>query len=257
MSDQLEAEVQETLELDTPIEEVEAHTDTTSDTVSDSEEKHEEKSTFTPEQKATADYAFKARETKRENDELKRQLAEAQQPVVNDRPAVTELSEYPEPEEIQAFQKATQDAAVWDYQQTQQQEADYNAQVTAQTQQAEQTQKLRTDFVANSTAAGIKLEDLQTAGNVVESYGLNPQIAQSIMADSDGGLVLLQLATNPNDIAALNNANMLTLGTLYADIKAKSANLKPKQSAAPAPAEILSGNGSPPKEGGPEGATYE
>ena len=254
MSDQLEAEVLDTVEP--VIETVEAQTDNTSDTVSDSAEQHEEKSPFSAEQKAAAEYAFKAREAKRENEELKRKLAEVQQPVVDDRPAVPDLPEYPEQAEIQAFQQATQNAAVWDYQQKQTQEAEYNAQVAAQNQQVEQVQKLRADFVTNSTAAGIQIEDLQTAGNVVENYGLSPQIAQSIMADKDGGLVLLQLATNPADIQALNNANMLTLGTLYADIKAKSANLKPKQSNAPPPAETLDGAGAPSTNPALEGVTW-
>jgi hypothetical protein len=259
MTDQLEAEVQETVVTDDVIIESteEAQTETTSETVSDSEEKHEEKSTFTPEQKATAEYAFKAREAKRENEELKRQLAEANQPKSVDRPAVPELQEFPEPEEIAARDKATQQAAVWDYQQEQQKEADYNAQVTAQNQQAEAANKLRSDFVTNSTQAGIKLEDLQIAGNVVDAHGLSPAIAQAIMADKEGGLALLHLATNPADIQVLNGANALTLGTIYADIKAKAAALKPKQSEAPPPAEILSGNGAPPKDGGPDGATYE
>lgn len=261
MSDQPEAEVQETVE-DVTIETVEAQTDQTSETVSDSEEKHEEKheekSTFTPEQKAAAEYAFKAREAKRENEELKRQLAQAQQPESVDRPVVSELSEFPEEEEITAFKEATKQAAIWDYQQEQQKEADYNAQVTAQNQQAEQLNTLRNDFVTNATTAGIKLEDLQTAGNVVTNYGLNPTITQAMMQDKEGGLMLLHLATDPQSIEALNGANMLTLGTVYADIKAKAAALKPKQSEAPPPAEILSGIGAPPKsEYGDLGETYE
>jgi len=260
MSDQLDAEVQETIQFDAEVAEVEqeeAQTDQTSETVSDNAEKHEEKSTFTPEQKAAAEYAFKAREAKRENEELKRQLAEANQPKSEGRPAVPELQEFPEAEEVAAFQEATKQAAIWDYQQEQQKEADYNAQITAQNQQAAAVNKLRDDFVTNSTQAGIKLEDLQIAGNVVDSHGLNPAIAQAIMSDKEGGLALLHLATNPADIQALNGANALTLGTIYDGIKAKSAALKPKQSDTPPPAEILSGNGQPQKDGGPEGAVYE
>ena len=141
--------------------------------------------------------------------------------------------------------------------QKQQKEAAYQAQITAQNDQVAAQTKLRDDFVTTSTQSGIKLEDLQIAGNVVDSYGLNPQIAQAMMADKEGGLVLLHLATDPASIQALNGANALTLGTIYADIKAKAAKLKPKQTEAPQPAEILDGNGAPPKQGGPPGVKYE
>jgi len=258
MSDQLEAEVQETVEVVENTETVEAQTDQTSETVSDSGENHEEKPMFSPEQRAAADYAFKAREAKRENEELKRQIAEANQKSGEiQRPEVQELPEYPEPEEIQAFQKATQDAAVWDYQQQQQREASYQATITAQTQQAQEHDNLRNEFVKNSTSAGIKLEDLQMAGNIVDSQGLNPAIAQAMMGDKDGGVVLLHLATDQAAIQALNGANALTLATVYNDIKAKAAALKPKKSGAPLPAEILNGAGSPEKKHPAlEGVTY-
>lgn len=260
MTDQLEAEAQETVTVNvesTETETVEATTDQTSETVSDSGDNHENKPMFSPEQKAAASEAFKAREAKRENEELKRQLAEAQQPKSEGRPEVPEIDDYSSEEDIKAFSEATKKAAVWEYQQEQLKEADYTAQVTAQNQQAEAETKLRNDFVTNSTQAGIKLEDLQIAGNVVDAHGLNPQIAQAIMSDKEGGIALLHLATNPADIQALNGANALTLGTIYADIKAKAAKLKPKQSETPSPAEILDGNGAPPKQGGPPGVTYE
>ena len=264
MTDQPDnAEVQEHLELEAPIEEASAQTeqDIPSDTVSDNAEKHEEKSVFSPEQKAAALAAFEAREVKRqakqETEALQRELDELKASKPTGRPAIPELPEFPEEEEKAAFKEAVKQAAIWDYQQEQQKEADYNAQITAQNQQAEAVNKLRDDFVTNSTQAGIKLEDLQIAGNVVDSHGLNPAIAQAIMSDKEGGLALLHLATNPADIQALNGANALTLGTIYDGIKAKSAALKPKQSDAPPPAEILSGNGQPQKDGGPEGAVYE
>lgn len=259
MSDQLEAEVQETLELDSPIEEVEAQTEQVSETVSDSGDNHEEKPTFTPEQKATAEYAFKAREAKRENEELKRQLAEANQPKSVGRPEVPDLQEFPEPEEIKAFQEATQNAAVWDYQYKQQKEADYNAQVVAQNQQNEALHKTRSDFVSNATIAGIKLEDLQMAGNIVDNQGLHPSAVHTMMTDKDGGTVLLHLATNEADTVALNRVidDRLAFAETYNAIKAKAATLKPKQSEAPQPAELLDGAGAPKQDGGPKGATYE
>lgn len=256
MSDQLEAEVQETVELDT--ETVDLQTDQTSETVSDTGENQENKPTFTPEQKATADYAFKMREAKREAEDLRQQLAKAQQPAGdNFRPNVPELPEFPDSEELAVWQKATTDALVWDNQQKSQQDAAYTAQVTAQNQQIESQAKLDNDFVATSTQAGIKFDDLNLANNIVQNSGIDPVIQQAMKMDKDGGMMYLHLATNPESMQAMLGANLLTIGTVYADIKAKAATLKPKQSETPSPAEILDGNGAPPKQGGPPGVTYE
>lgn len=243
MNDQPEAEVLDVVE--DVVETTEVQTDNTSETVSDSGESHEEKPTFSPEQKAAADYAFKAREAKREAEELRKQLEEAQKPKDEGKPVIPEIDDYASAEEIKARDEAIKRAALWDYQQEQQKEADYQAQVTAQTRQQEEITKVRNDFVTNSTKAGIKLEDLQVAGNVVDAHGLNPVIAQAIMSDKEGGLALLHLATNPADIQALNNANALTLGTIYTDIKSKAAELKPKQADTPKPPEVIDGAGAP------------
>jgi len=252
MTDQLEAEVQDTVveEVETTeTETVEAQTDQASETVSDSGENHEEKQIFTPEQKATAGYAFEARKAKRENEELRQQLAEAQQPVSNDRPVVPELGEYPDSEELATWQSATTDALAWDNTQKSQQEADYQAQITAQNDNAAVLTKLRGDFERNATTAGIKQEDLEMAITIVEAQGINPYVAQTMMRDKDGGSVLLYLTNDMSSTIALNGAinDPLAFAEVYNAIRAKAAKLKPKQTAAPQPAEILNGAGSPEK----------
>lgn len=252
MSDQLEAEVQDTVIADvetTETETVEAQTDQASETVSDSGENHEKTTLFSPEQKATAGYAFEARKAKRENEELKRQLAEAQQPESTDRPAVPELSEFPEPEELAKWQSATTDALAWDNTQKSQQEASYQAQVTAQNDQAAALTKLQTEFSTNATTAGIKQEDLEMAMTIVQAQGIDPYVAQSMMRDKDGSSVLLYLTNDPSSTIALNGAinDPLAFAEVYNAIRAKAAKLKPKQTDAPQPAEILNGAGSPEK----------
>jgi hypothetical protein len=245
MSDQLEVEAVET-------EAVEQLTDESSETVS------EEAPQFTPEQHAAATNAFKAREAKREAEQLRKELdALKNKAPEQTQPVIPVLPDYPEPEELAEYTRKVQESARFEERQAfelkQQQNAAYQGQLDARKREED----LRKTFVDNSTKQGVKLEDLQTAANLVDSYGLSPQITQAMLADKDGGLMLLQLSTNPQAIQDLNNANVLTLGTIYADIKAKSAALKPKTSSAPHPVETLSGNGIPPTDGGPKGATYE
>ena len=243
--DQLEVEAVE--EVEAPL------TDDSSDTVSEEPEAPR----YTAEQHAAATNGFKAREARREAEQLRQELAALKNQVPEQvQPVIPVLSDYPEPEELAEYTRKIQEAARYEERQAfmykQQQDAAYQGQLDAQKREKETRQA----FVDNSTKQGVKLEDLQTAANLVDSYGLNPQIVEAMLSDKDGGLMLLQLSTDPQAIQALNSANVLTLGTIYADIKAKSAALKPRTSNAPPPAELLSGNGIPPPRGGPPGVTY-
>ena len=228
-------------------------TDESSETVSETVEAPQ----FTPEQHATATLAFQKREVKRENEQLKRELDELKNKAPEQtQPVIPVLGDFPEPEELAEYTKKVQEAARFDEQQKNQLQQQQNAAYQGQLDAQKRGEELRQTFVENSTKQGVKLEDLQTAASLVDSYGLNPQITEAMLADKDGGLMLLQLSTDPQAIQALNGANVLTLGTIYADIKAKSAALKPRTSSAPQPAEQLSGNGIPPQSDDIPGVTY-
>jgi hypothetical protein len=56
---------------------------------------------------------------------------------------------------------------------------------------------------------------------------------------------MMHLNGNLQDQELLNNSNFANGAALYADIKAKAALLKPRQSEAPKPAETLDGAGAP------------
>lgn len=247
MSDQLDAEVQPTVTVDvetTETETVEAQTDQTSETVSDSGENHEEKPIFTPEQKAIAAKAFEAREARRENEDLKKQIEglKSQQPG-DARPIVPELSEFPASEELASWQSATTDALTWDNTQKSQKEDAYNAQVTVQNQRLADQTKIDNDFVATANTAGIGLEDLRLANDFIISSGVDPVLQQAMKQDPDGGAMYLHLTRNPESMQAMLGATLLNVSTVYADIKAKASTLKPKASNAPPPPTDVKSSG--------------
>ena len=235
------------LEVEAEVTEVVAPlTEESADTVAASEDTHD-KPTFSPEQHAAAANAFKAREAKRETEELRKQLEELKNPAQSQTtPVVPVLSEFPDADEVAEYTRQVQEAAQFQAQQafnTQQQQ--HTAQ---QAQQAEQKQQADTEqaFRANSTRLGIKDEDLATAISMVSTKGLNMQAIQGMLKDKDGPLALLHISTNLGRVDDLNNADAFSLGTVYTGIKEASAALRPKTSSAPSPAESLNGNGAPP-----------
>jgi len=251
MSEESQLEVEsEVTEVVAPI------TEESADTVAASEETHD-KPIFSPEQKAAATSAFKMRESKREAEELRKELDALKNTAQdNAAPVVPVLSEFPEADEVAEYTRKVQEAATFAANQRFSQEQQQNTAYQAQLDEQKRQEDLNQTFVDNSAKQGIKFEDLETAASLVGSYGLKAEIAQAIMADKDGGLTLLHLSTNPQAINDLNAANALTLGTIYSGIKEASSALKPKTSSAPPPAEQLSGNGIPPQSDDIPGVTY-
>lgn len=252
MSDESQLEVEsEVTEVVAPI------TEESADTVAASEETHD-KPTFSPEQHATANLAYREREARRENKDLQKQIDELKNPAQSETiPVVPVLSEFPDADEVAEYTKQVTAAAQFQAQQAfnieQQQNTAQQAQIAEQKQQTETEQAFR----ASATKLGIKDEDLATAINMVATKGLNMQAIQGMLKDKDGPLALLHISTNLNLVDDLNNADAFSLGTVYTGIKEASAALRPKTSNAPAPAEQLSGNGMPPtSEYGDLGETY-
>lgn len=248
MSDQLEVEAV-TTKVVAPL------TEDNADTVAAGEETHE-KPTFSPEQHAAAANAFKAREAKRETEELRKQLEELKRPAQSQAPVVPVLPEYAEPEEVAEYTRQVQAAATYKAQQDFNEQQQQNTAQQAQLAEGQRQENQRLAFLDNSKKQGINAEDLQTAASLVDSYGLNNDITQALLDDKDGGLILLHLSTNPQGITDLNNANVLTLGSVYSGIKEASAALRPKTSNAPPPVEMLNGNGMPPQSEDIPGVTY-
>ena len=122
----------------------------------------------------------------------------------------------------------------------------------AQQQQAQQAEQKRvrqeqqdiavSKYVDNAKAFGISQEELQAAGNDLATYNLSDDLQMRIIQDADGPLIAKYLQLNA--IEASNLAQMHPMdayGYVLQSVKPKAAQLKPKTSNAPPPAENLSG----------------
>tara|TARA_R110000744_G_scaffold52076_1_gene111723 strand:- start:88 stop:891 length:804 start_codon:yes stop_codon:yes gene_type:complete len=152
----------------------------------------------------------------------------------------------------EAFRKQAQN----EFASTQRRERQAATEHESQRAEYDRTQALQKQFAANTQKLGLKEDELMTAQNAVVEYGVTPELANALLEDSDGPLMVQYLAANPLDLYDITQASPLKAGLLLAKVKAKSAGLRKKVSAAPDPADSLSGRAVPKKDRGPKGATY-
>ena len=130
----------------------------------------------------------------------------------------------------------------------------------AQRQQQEQMNELNTKAEAyrvNAVKQGVDATKLSEAATTVGNFGLRQDVGMEMLSDEKGSLMTMYLAQNPQAIEALNTANNITLGSVYADIREKSSALSVKTTSTPDPVETQRGSGMPGKTRGPVGATYK
>lgn len=265
----------DTLQADLQAEEVEndpteAGTETAepSESAPDSGEKAtpEKKVQFTPEQQAIFDKVigektFKAREAERKAEaaEAKLRELEAQLPKEN-RPSIPSL---PDPydadyeKKIAARDEAIKAAAAYDAKQ----ELVKNHQQSVERQRVEAQQaelyKSASAYKERSDKMGIAPADLQNAANALSTFGITEDLTKFLLKDDQGPLMTMYLARNPVDLERMSGLSPLEMGHYIAsEIKPKLATVKTRTQA-PAPADVLDGGGSPRKERGPKGATFE
>lgn len=257
MSDQqLEAEVSTTETEDTTVEESSASTP---------ENDAGEQPVITPEaQKIIAEKAFKEREAKREANEAKRELEEirrqqatAQVPTI---PPIPDRYDFDTDAEYELAIRDRDDkirkVATHEQEQALEKQRAEEAEKAHWEEQARQLQTKVVNYASNADKLGIDKANLETAGRVVETY-LRQDIQVAMLDDEDAPVVTMYLASNPQAIDQLNNANSLNIGKIYADIAGKAAALKPKQSSAPPPADILEGGAPPLEDPRLDGMTFE
>ena len=226
----------------------------------------EKKVQFTPEQQAVFDKVigektFKAREAERKAEAAEARLQElqAQLPKEN-RPSIPAL---PDPydadyqEKIAARDEAIKAAAAFDARQ----ELVRNQQQHAQRQRVEAEQselvKSATAYKERSDKLGIAPADLQTAANALSTFGITEELTKFLLKDEQGPLMTMFMARNPIVLERMQGLSPLEMGHYIAsEIKPKLATVKTRTQA-PAPADVLDGGGSPKKERGPKGATFE
>jgi|TARA_B100000795_G_scaffold115731_1_gene85937 hypothetical protein len=211
--------------------------------------------------KIAAAKAFEAREQKRRADGLEAQLNELQR--VADQKTRPDVSAVPDQydddyaAQLQARDEQLIAQARFDANQSavlQQQEQ------AAQRQQQEQMNELNTKAEAyriNAVKQGVDAAKLSEAATTVGNFGLRQDVGMEMLSDEKGSLMTMYLAQNPQAIEALNTANNITLGSVYADIREKSSALSVKTTSTPDPVETQRGSGMPGKTRGPVGATYK
>lgn len=121
----------------------------------------------------------------------------------------------------------------------------------------ERLQAMQSQFNESAKRLGVEQKALDEAQDILVDYGVSGDLANILLKDSDGPLVVQYLAANPLDLHDIVNANPYEAGVLLASAKSKASSLKPKTSSAPDPATVLEGRGVPKKERGPKGATFE
>lgn len=114
-------------------------------------------------------------------------------------------------------------------------------------QQARQAKmnEVQNGFFNNAKTNGVDQTDLNTAITTLNDYGISEDLGAAIMQDTEGPQIATFLAANPSEYEALISANTLEIGDVYKAIKQKASALIPKQSQAPSPTMVLSGNGAP------------
>jgi hypothetical protein len=207
---------------------------------------------------------WKYREEQRRANELEEKLKEAEAKLQAAQPKeVSEIPPLPDSwdenyeEKIRARDLAIERKALQSRQAQEAKDREVIAQQEAQRAQEAETQKLQDGFVSNAKSLGVNTEALDAAQKTVIEYGITPEIASAIVSDSDGPLIVQHLAANPLELHNLVTGNSFEAGQKWSEIKSKAAAIKPKPSAAPAPADSLKGRAAAPKDPALDGMTFE
>jgi hypothetical protein len=152
----------------------------------------------------------------------------------------------------EAFRKQAQN----EYGNAQRKEQQANTERESQRAEYDRAQALQKQFAVNTEKLGLKEDELMAAQNAVVEYGVTPELANALLEDADGPLMVQYLAANPLDLYDITQASPLKSGLLLAQVKIKAASLRKKVSSAPDPANSSSGRAVGKKDRGPKGATY-
>ena len=204
---------------------------------------------------------FQAKEAERRADELQRKLDELEAKHAEPAPVAIDVPDVPDQfDDDYRSQLKLRDDAIRHNAEIAAQEA-FAVQERAsierqqQNEQAKRVQQVAADFNATGAKLGCNASNLEEASNVVAGYGVSGEVANYLLSDPQGPLMVLHLAANPLDIETINSMDSVQAG-IYLATELKGKITKPKPSSAPKPATVLSGSGVAPASAGPEGATF-
>lgn len=234
-------------------------------TASDSGENHDNKPLFSEEQQKVvndiaAKKAFEVREARREAEALKKQLEEAKAKIPQQtRPEVPEVDPYSDTyeDDLRRRDEAIRAQAQFDADQKARSTQAEQARAQAEKQKQEETEKMVKAYGERALKLGVNANELQAAETKIIDYGIDPDVANFILSDDQGPLIVKYLADNPLELDAMRGLSpQYAAIRIHTDIKQKASSLGVKTPTAPAPVETLNGSGMPLKERGPKGATF-
>ena len=97
-----------------------------------------------------------------------------------------------------------------------------------QRQELERSEQLNSEFVQRASDLGVNPQALASAQNAVIQYGITPELADTLLKDDLGPLMVQYLEANPLELSDIVNSSPMQAGLLLAEVKSKSAGLKPK-----------------------------
>ena len=100
-------------------------------------------------------------------------------------------------------------------------------------------------YSKRASEQGIKDADLAVAGARVAESGISPEVADFLLTDSDGPMMVAYLADEANTLELYELANLppIVAGVKLNEIRQKAAAMKEPAPSAPEPPETISGKG--------------
>lgn len=115
-------------------------------------------------------------------------------------------------------------------------------------QQAQQQQTVKA-YQEKATTLGLDHKELEDAENIVGAYIRAPEVAQYLLSDANGPLVVSHLAKHPAELEKISQmAPMKAAIYLSTSIMPEAIKAKPGTTQTPDPAQTLNGGGAPKEE---------
>jgi hypothetical protein len=200
---------------------------------------------------------FKLREEQRQREELERRIAayeaqntqQEQEPVIPDVP--DQWDENYE-QKLRQREDALTKRGEWNARQALlAQQAHQAEQQKAQLKQ-QQNAQIADEFFKRSVQSGISKEEIISQGTMVGNYIGDNGLAEALLQDESGPLIISHLASNYEDLETVGNLARQSpaLAAMYIaeKIKPKVAARKPKTTQAPDPVDIIRGAGAQKKD---------
>jgi len=207
------------------------------------------------------------RQTQRDYQELQEKLKQLESRPVEQRgqqdggpvvPPIPDIWEDNYEEKIAQRDQAIVERSQWQHQRQESVSQQEREAIRQQEQFVQSLHTRRVEYSKRATAMGISEKDLKVAGDAVHQMGIKDDVAMYIAKHSLGPAITVHLAKNLADLQAIQQLETpAEVGEFVADkIKPRLAKMLKRQ-APPEPTETLRGSGVPPKQRGPEGASYE